>query len=80
MKFAVLVETTRGFFRLEEIAKCHPRIVSLSLGSEDFAADAGLVRVVDDGAAIRRRTKGNAALAIAKAEPAFEFRKRAVEA
>ena len=27
---------------MEEIAKCHPRIVSLSLGSEDFAADAGM--------------------------------------
>jgi citrate lyase subunit beta/citryl-CoA lyase len=42
VKFAVLVESTRGFFRMEEIAKCHPRIVSLSLGSEDFAADAGM--------------------------------------
>src|SRR3954447_24823426 len=42
VKFAVLVESTKGFFRLEEIAKCHPRIVSLSLGSEDFAADAGM--------------------------------------
>jgi citrate lyase subunit beta/citryl-CoA lyase len=42
MKFAVLVESTKGFFRMEEIAKCHPRIVSLSLGSEDFAADAGM--------------------------------------
>src|ERR1700690_3485856 len=34
-KFAGLAETPRGFFRLEEIAKCRPRIVSLSLGSED---------------------------------------------
>src|SRR5580698_7499730 len=42
MKFSVLVETTRGFFRMEEIAKCHPRIVSISMGSEDFAADAGM--------------------------------------
>jgi citrate lyase subunit beta / citryl-CoA lyase len=42
VKFAVLVESTKGFFRLEDIAKCHPRIVSLSLGSEDFAADAGM--------------------------------------
>ena len=42
MKFAVLVESTKGFFRMEEIARCHPRIVSLSLGSEDFAADAGM--------------------------------------
>ena len=29
VKFAVLVESTRGFFRMEEIARCHPRIVSL---------------------------------------------------
>jgi citrate lyase subunit beta/citryl-CoA lyase len=42
IKFCVLVETTTGFFRMEEIARCHPRIVSLSLGSEDFAADAGM--------------------------------------
>ena len=42
VKFAVLVESTRGFFRMEEIARCHPRIVSMSLGSEDFAADAGM--------------------------------------
>jgi citrate lyase subunit beta/citryl-CoA lyase len=42
VKFAVLVESTKGFFRMEDIAKCHKRIVSLSLGSEDFAADAGM--------------------------------------
>jgi citrate lyase subunit beta/citryl-CoA lyase len=42
VKFAVLVESTRGFFRMEDIARCHPRIVSMSLGSEDFAADAGM--------------------------------------
>src|ERR1051326_7721738 len=42
IKFSVLVESTKGFFRMEEIAKCNKRIVSLSLGSEDFAADAGM--------------------------------------
>ena len=42
MQFYVLVESTRGFFRMEEIARCHPRIVGMSLGSEDFAADAGM--------------------------------------
>jgi citrate lyase subunit beta/citryl-CoA lyase len=36
------VETAAGFFRIAEIAKCHPRIVGLSLGSEDFAADVGM--------------------------------------
>jgi citrate lyase subunit beta / citryl-CoA lyase len=42
IKFYVLVETTAGFFRMPEIARCHPRIVAMSLGSEDFAADAGM--------------------------------------
>ena len=42
VKLYVLVETTQGFFRMPEIARCHPRIVGMSLGSEDFAADAGM--------------------------------------
>jgi citrate lyase subunit beta/citryl-CoA lyase len=42
MKFLVLVETPAGFFRIQEIAKCSPRIVGLSLGSEDFAAEVGM--------------------------------------
>jgi citrate lyase subunit beta/citryl-CoA lyase len=42
MKFIVLVETANGFFRMESIAKAHPRIIGLSLGAEDFAADVGM--------------------------------------
>ncbi len=42
IKFIVLVETAAGFFRIEQIARCHRRIVGLSLGSEDFAADVGM--------------------------------------
>jgi citrate lyase subunit beta/citryl-CoA lyase len=42
MKFVVLVETANGFFRLEQIARASRRIVGLSLGSEDFAADVGM--------------------------------------
>jgi citrate lyase subunit beta/citryl-CoA lyase len=42
MKFIVLVETANGFFRMEQIAKSHPRIIGLSLGAEDFAADVGM--------------------------------------
>jgi citrate lyase subunit beta/citryl-CoA lyase len=42
MKFIVLVETANGFFRMEQIAKSHRRIVGLSLGAEDFAADVGM--------------------------------------
>src|SRR3984885_13796907 len=41
LKFIALVETANGFFRIEQIAKSHPRLVGLSLGSEDFAADVG---------------------------------------
>lgn len=42
IKFLALVETAAGFFRLEAIARAHPRIVALSLGSEDFSADVGM--------------------------------------
>ena len=33
LKFIALVETANGFFRIEQIAKSHPRVVGLSLGS-----------------------------------------------
>lgn len=42
LKFIALVENAAGFFRIEHIAKSHPRVVGLSLGSEDFAADVGM--------------------------------------
>lgn len=42
LKFITLVETASGFFRIEQIAKCSQRVVGLSLGSEDFAADVGM--------------------------------------
>ena len=43
LKFVVLVETAAGFFRLEAIAKSHPRVVAMSLGTEDFTADCGML-------------------------------------
>jgi citrate lyase subunit beta/citryl-CoA lyase len=43
LKFLVLVETAAGFFRIEAIAKSHPRVVGLSLGTEDFTADVGML-------------------------------------
>ncbi|HUN41567.1 MAG TPA: CoA ester lyase [Acetobacteraceae bacterium] len=43
MKFVVLVETAAGFFRIEAIAKSDPRVVALSLGTEDFTADCGML-------------------------------------
>lgn len=42
MKLIVLVEDAKGFFRMEAIAHSSPRIVGMSLGSEDFAADVGM--------------------------------------
>src|ERR1700739_2967104 len=43
MKFVVLVETAAGFFRIEAIAKSDPRVVAVSLGTEDFTADCGML-------------------------------------
>jgi citrate lyase subunit beta/citryl-CoA lyase len=43
IQFVVLVETAAGFFRIEAIAKAHPRVVALSLGTEDFTADVGML-------------------------------------
>jgi len=35
-KFAVLIETAEAFLRVREIARAHPRVVAISLASEDF--------------------------------------------
>jgi citrate lyase subunit beta/citryl-CoA lyase len=43
VQFVVLVETAAGFFRIEAIARSHPRVVALSLGTEDFTADVGMM-------------------------------------
>jgi len=43
LKFVVLVETAAGFFRIEAIARSHPRVVAISLGTEDFTADCGML-------------------------------------
>jgi len=43
VQFVVLVETAAGFFRIEAIARSHPRVVALSLGTEDFTADVGML-------------------------------------
>jgi citrate lyase subunit beta / citryl-CoA lyase len=41
IKFIALVEDAKGFFKIEHIATSSRRLVGLSLGSEDFAADIG---------------------------------------
>jgi citrate lyase subunit beta/citryl-CoA lyase len=38
-----LVETAGAFFRMEEIARAHPRLVGLSVGAEDFALALGML-------------------------------------
>src|SRR5262249_32998753 len=43
VQFVVLVETAAGVFRIEAIARSHPRVVALSLGTEDFTADVGML-------------------------------------
>jgi citrate lyase subunit beta / citryl-CoA lyase len=43
LQFVALVETAAGFFRIEAIAKSHPRVVGLSLGTEDFTASVGML-------------------------------------
>jgi len=42
-RFITLVESADAFFRLEEIAKAHPRVAALGLGGEDFATSVGMV-------------------------------------
>jgi citrate lyase subunit beta/citryl-CoA lyase len=41
--FVALVETAVGFLRIEAIARSHPRVVGLSLGTEDFTASVGML-------------------------------------
>ena len=43
VRFVVLIETAVGFFRIEAIARAHPRIVGISLGTEDFTLSVGML-------------------------------------
>ena len=40
-KFVVLIETAAAFLRVREIASAHPRVVAISLASEDFTLSTG---------------------------------------
>ena len=42
-RIIVMIETATAFFRMREIAAAHPRVVGLTLGSEDFALAVGMV-------------------------------------
>lgn len=41
-RFIVMIETAHAAFAMEAIARAHPRIVAMTLGTEDFAADLGI--------------------------------------
>ena len=40
-RFMALIETPAAYARADEIAAAHPRLISVSLGSEDFAMEIG---------------------------------------
>jgi citrate lyase subunit beta / citryl-CoA lyase len=42
-RLIAMVETAAAFFRLAEIARAHPRLCALTLGTEDFATSAGIL-------------------------------------
>ena len=46
-KLMPAIETASAFFRAEEIAASHPRMLSLTLGAEDFTASIGAVPDVE---------------------------------
>ena len=43
VKLQALVETASGFFRIEQIARAHPRLIAVSIGAEDLALSLGMV-------------------------------------
>ena len=42
-RLVAMIETTEAYFKAESIARAHPRIVAMNLGSEDFALSAGML-------------------------------------
>lgn len=42
IQFIVLIESALGFSAMSEIARASPRVVAMTLGGEDFAADLGM--------------------------------------
>ncbi|MBN9564109.1 MAG: CoA ester lyase [Alphaproteobacteria bacterium] len=43
VKLQALIETASGFFRIEQIARAHPRLNAVSIGAEDLALSVGMV-------------------------------------
>jgi citrate lyase subunit beta/citryl-CoA lyase len=46
-QFIAMIETASSLTRLESIARAHPRVVALGVGSEDLATDLGAVPSAD---------------------------------
>ena len=42
-RFLAMVETASGFFRMEAIARSHPRLAGITIGAEDLALSVGMV-------------------------------------
>lgn len=42
-RIVAMIETAEAFFHVKEIAASHPRVVAITLGSEDFALSVGMV-------------------------------------
>ncbi len=43
VKLLAMVETASAFFRIDQIARAHPRLVGLNIGAEDLALSVGMV-------------------------------------
>ncbi|MBV8398444.1 MAG: CoA ester lyase [Acetobacteraceae bacterium] len=43
VRLLAMIETAAGFFRIEAIARSHPRVVALTIGAEDLALSLGML-------------------------------------
>jgi citrate lyase subunit beta/citryl-CoA lyase len=43
VRFLAMIETASGFFRIEAIARSHPRVAAITIGAEDLALSAGML-------------------------------------
>lgn len=43
VRFIPMIETASGFFRIDAIARAHPRVAAITIGAEDLALSLGMV-------------------------------------
>src|SRR3546814_13995318 len=43
IKLMLLIESAEGYLRMAEIARADPRVVAMTLGSEDFGLSLGMI-------------------------------------